>query len=66
MTNEAVDFRLNGVRCVMAAGTCWYLRLADPHSVTNRGPTDRVRLVIDATVNGWLKDLFARAVALPA
>ena len=66
VTNAAVDFRLNGVRCVMAAGTCWYLRLSDPHAVANRGPVDRVHLVIDATVNGWLADLFARAMALPA
>lgn len=61
VTNEDVDFRLNGVRCPMAAGTSWYLRLSDPHSVANRGPTDRVHLVIDATVNGWLRDLFDRA-----
>lgn len=66
VTNPAVDFRLNGVRCVMAAGTCWYLRLSDPHSVSNRGPADRVHLVIDAAVNGWLTDLFDRAAALSA
>jgi hypothetical protein len=66
VTNRAVDFRLNGVRCVMAAGTCWYLRLSDPHSVANRGPADRVHLVIDAGVNGWLTDLFDRAAALSA
>lgn len=63
VTNDAVDFRLNGTRCPMAAGTCWYLRLSDPHSVANRGPTDRVHLVIDATVNGWVRDLFERANA---
>lgn len=66
VTSEAVDFRLNGVRCVMAAGSCWYLRLSDPHSVANRGTSDRVHLVIDATVNGWLTDLFARAALLSA
>ena len=66
VTNPAVDFRLNGIRCVMAAGTCWYLRLSDPHSVSNRGPADRVHLVIDAAVNGWLSDLFDRAAALSA
>jgi hypothetical protein len=60
-TNEAVDFRLNGVQCVMAAGTCWYLRLSDPHSVANRGGADRVHLVIDATVNDWVRGLFERA-----
>ena len=65
VTNEAVDFRLNGTRCVMAAGSCWYLRLSDPHSVANRGRSDRVHLVIDATVNDWVEGLFERAGAEP-
>lgn len=60
-TNEGVDFRLNGVRCPMPAGSAWYLRLADPHSVANRGATDRVHLVIDAVVTDWVAALFARA-----
>ena len=62
-TNDGVDFRLNGVRCVMAPGSVWYLRLSDPHSVANRGGTDRVHLVIDAAVNDWLGALFERALA---
>jgi hypothetical protein len=61
LTNEEVDFRLNGVRCVMPAGSTWYLRLSDPHSVANRGTADRVHLVIDAVVNGWVEALFRRA-----
>jgi len=61
-TNEGVDFRLNGVRCPMEAGSTWYLRLSDPHSVANRGEADRVHLVIDATVNDWLAGLFDRAL----
>jgi len=60
-TNEAVDFRLNGSRCVMPAGSAWYLRLSDPHSVANRGSADRVHMVIDALVNDWLTGLFERA-----
>lgn len=60
-TNDAVDFRLNGQRCAMPAGSSWYLRLSDPHSVANRGTTDRVHLVIDATVNDWVGDLLSRA-----
>jgi Aspartyl/Asparaginyl beta-hydroxylase len=60
-TNAGVDFRLNGVRCPMAAGSCWYLRLSDPHSVANTGAADRVHLVIDAAVNDWLEALFDRA-----
>jgi Aspartyl/Asparaginyl beta-hydroxylase len=62
-TNEDVDFRLNGRRCIMAAGSSWYLRLADPHSVANRGTGDRVHLVIDAAVNPWVEALFERALA---
>lgn len=60
VTNPEVDFRLSGVRCQMPAGSAWYLRLSDPHSVANRGATDRVHMVIDAAVNGWLADLFVQ------
>ncbi len=66
VTNEDVDFRLNGVRCVMPAGSAWYLRLSDPHSVANRGAADRVHLVIDAAVNGWVEALFERAARVEA
>ena len=63
VTNAHVDFRLNGVRCVMPAGSAWYLRLSDPHSVANRGASARVHLVIDAAVNAWLAGLFEAARA---
>ena len=66
VTNDGVDFRLNGVRCVMPAGSSWYLRLSDPHSVANRGAHDRVHLVIDAVVNAWVAALFERAAASQA
>jgi len=62
VTNDAVDFRLNGTRCVMPAGSTWYLRLSDPHTVANRGTTDRVHMVIDAAVNGWVKSLLTQAM----
>ena len=55
VTNDEVDFRLNGTRVVLNEGECWYLRLTDPHSVENKGQSDRVHLVIDAQVNAWLK-----------
>ena len=61
-TNDQVDFRLNGSPCVMPAGSAWYLRLSDPHSVANRGSSDRVHLVIDAAVDGWLGGLFEAAL----
>lgn len=63
VTNPEVDFRLNGRRVVMEAGSLWYLRLSDTHSVANRGRTERVHLVIDATVNAWLAGLLAAAAA---
>jgi hypothetical protein len=56
-TDDAVDFRLNGERVVLRAGECWYLRLSDPHRVENRSAADRVHLVIDATVDPWLRAL---------
>ncbi|MEP9358463.1 aspartyl/asparaginyl beta-hydroxylase domain-containing protein [Sphingomonas sp. KR3-1] len=54
LTNDQVDFRLNGTRVTMAAGETWYLRLADPHSVDNRGDTARVHLVLDMVADDWL------------
>lgn len=59
VTNDAVDFRLNGERIVMVPGSAWYLRLSDPHSVANEGTTDRVHLVIDCLVNDWLRAMLA-------
>lgn len=54
VTNPEVDFRLNGQRVILAPGEAWYLRLADPHSVTNGGDSARVHLVVDLVVNDWL------------
>jgi hypothetical protein len=61
VTNEGVVFELNRRRAILEAGSCWYLRLSDPHRVANRGDTDRVHMVIDATVNDWVEALFAAA-----
>ena len=61
VTSPEVEFYLNGSRIVLEAGSAWYLRLSDPHSVYNKGATDRVHLVIDADVNGWLTSLLETA-----
>lgn len=66
VTNPEVDFRLNGRQVLMEAGSLWYLRLSDPHSVANRGETERVHLVIDATVNLWLRALLDTASEVAA
>ncbi|WP_448956394.1 aspartyl/asparaginyl beta-hydroxylase domain-containing protein [Labrys neptuniae] len=63
ITNLDVDFRLNGQRVVMDAGTAWYLRLSDPHSVANRGQSSRVHLVIDALADDWVEAMLVDAVA---
>jgi hypothetical protein len=60
-TNDGVAFDLNRRRVILEAGSCWYLRLSDPHRVANRGDADRVHMVIDATVNDWLAATFAAA-----
>ena len=61
VTNPHVDFRLNGTRIDMPAGSAWYLRVSDPHSVANRGGTERVHLVIDAMLDAGLVALLEAA-----
>jgi hypothetical protein len=63
VTNEDVEFYLNGSRVVLTAGSAWYLRLSDPHSVHNRGNAERVHLVIDAEVNDWMLAMFESVLA---
>jgi hypothetical protein len=63
VTNDGVEFYLNRERVTLEAGSAWYLRLSDPHSVVNRGDADRVHLVIDASVNPWVEATFAAAAA---
>ena len=60
-TNKQVEFRLNNQPIAMKEGECWYLRLSDPHTVSNHGDKDRVNLVIDASVNAWLRGLIDSA-----
>ena len=63
-TNADVEFRLGGRRVEMAPGSVWYLRLSDPHKVANRGATDRIHLVLDATVNDWLERMLREGTAV--
>lgn len=57
ITNEKVEFLLNHKMVTMKAGECWYLRLSDPHMVSNKGDTSRIHLVLDMHLNDWLKEL---------
>lgn len=65
-TNDEAEFLLNRRPVAMAAGSVWYLRLADPHSAANRGSSDRVHLVIDARVNDWLAGMVREGAAAGA
>lgn len=60
-SNPDVDFLLNATPVPMRPGECWYLRLADPHQVINRGSTERIHLVIDARVDRWLATILHEA-----
>jgi hypothetical protein len=62
ITNDGVEFYLNRCRIVLEAGSAWYLRLSDPHSVYNKGATDRVHMVIDAQVNDWIGGVLESAM----
>jgi len=62
VTNSSVTFLLNGSRVVMEAGSVWYLRLSDPHSVVNAGDTARVHMVIDANAGDWIRFLLGSCV----
>jgi Aspartyl/Asparaginyl beta-hydroxylase len=64
VTNAEVEFYLNRNRVVLEAGSNWYLRLSDPHSVANRGAADRVHMVIDAEVNDWVRRVLETAATL--
>ena len=57
LTNPAVEFSLGGESVLMREGESWYLDLSLPHSVANRGTTDRVHLVVDCVVNDWVRSI---------
>jgi hypothetical protein len=61
VTNSGVTFLLNGSRVVMTAGSVWYLRLSDPHSVVNAGDSARVHMVIDVDAGDWIRGLLGSA-----
>jgi hypothetical protein len=61
-TNPDVEFYLAGERLRLEEGQCYFVNVNLPHRVNNRGDRDRIHLVIDAEVNGWVDALFRRGV----
>lgn len=62
LTNPDVEFVLNNQRVVMKEGECWYMNFNLPHHVANKGRSDRVHLVLDCTVNDWLRNVLVQSV----
>lgn len=58
VTNQDIEFILDGERLTMLPGECWYTNVNLVHSVANRGAIDRVHLVIDGERNAWTDELF--------
>lgn len=62
-SNRGVEFVLDGEPLPMAPGECWYINADLPHSVVNRGTTERVHLVVDCRVDDWLLGLLPEGAA---
>lgn len=58
ITNNEVEFILDGNRIIMNEGECWYIDANFVHSVANRGTKNRIHLVIDGLRNEWTDQLF--------
>ncbi len=61
VTDEAVEFYLDGERLNLKEGECWYMNFNLPHNINNKSKVDRIHLVIDAKVNDWVKTIFLSA-----
>ncbi len=57
LTNDEVEFFLNGTPVPMQLGECWYLRLTDPHKINNNGSTERINMTIDMIPNEWVRTM---------
>jgi len=58
ITNKDVHFILNNVRLHMNPGAAWYTNVNLPHSVANKGKTNRIHLVMDCIRNEWSNGMF--------
>lgn len=59
LTDEAVEFYLDGERIQANEGECWYMNFNLPHRIHNKSKIDRIHLIIDAKVNDWIKTIFS-------
>ena len=54
-------FVLNGTPVPLQPGECWYLRLTDPHRVSNPSEQERINVTIDVIPNAWVRELVEAA-----
>ncbi len=54
VTDDQVDFLLDGQRVPMQPGECWFMDLSRPHRVENHGGSMRIHLVLDCRPSPWL------------
>jgi hypothetical protein len=52
VTNENIDFRIDGKRCKMDVGEIYEINNQLDHSVHNGGTTDRIHLIVDWNIPG--------------
>ncbi len=57
-TNAGVEFYLADEKMKLQEGECWYMNFSLKHRIANNSNEDRVHLVIDCKVNGWMAQLF--------
>lgn len=63
-TGPGVEFLHDGERIDMAPGEAWYLDLNLRHAVVNGGEEPRIHLVIDCTVDQWLRSVLEPALSV--
>lgn len=61
LTDELVDFVVDGEKLDMQPGTLWYANFDLMHSVKHAGTTRRIHLIIDGKRNAWTDELFGKA-----
>jgi len=61
ITDENVDFVVDGEKLDMRPGALWYANFDLPHSVKHTGTTRRIHLIIDGKRNAWTDELFGKA-----
>jgi quercetin dioxygenase-like cupin family protein len=60
VTDERVEFYVDGRRIEMRPGELWYCDFTRRHRVHNASDVGRVHLVLDLVVDDWLRELFPR------